>query len=122
MIGKAILSLAITDTKVDEIICLVRRPTQQQHAKVKEIVIADFLHYSEHHETFKNIAVLYYCVASTPALSIEKLFEKSPSTTRWLWQRPFGLLPQKWPWFCSVVKAQIAPRKAVCRCLGQRKS
>lgn len=62
MIGKAILSLAINDPKVDEIICLVRRPTQQQHAKVKEIVIADFLHYSEHRETFKNVAKLYYCV------------------------------------------------------------
>ncbi len=62
MIGQLILQHCLEDTAVQEVLGLVRKTTNLNHPKYKEIVVEDFLDYSKHDALLKDIEVVYYCL------------------------------------------------------------
>ncbi|HEX5168779.1 MAG TPA: NAD-dependent epimerase/dehydratase family protein, partial [Cyclobacteriaceae bacterium] len=62
MIGNIILSHCVQSDEVSEVISLVRRRTDKQHPKLKEIVLSDFTDYSAIASSLRNIDVAYFCV------------------------------------------------------------
>ena len=42
MVGQGVLRECLRDDEVTEVVSLVRRPTDSQHAKLREIVHSDF--------------------------------------------------------------------------------
>ena len=62
MVGQLILQLCLNEKSIGEVISLVRKPLPLSHAKLREIVVEDFLHYTPHEEQFKGVDAVYYCV------------------------------------------------------------
>ena len=97
MVGSIVLLLCLDSNEVSEIIALVRKSTSIQHPKYKEVVVTDFLDYTNQQQYFKEIDIVFYCLGaytgSVPAeefrvinydypLSLSKaIHEKSPNAT-----------------------------------------
>lgn len=97
MVGSIVLQLCLDSNEVSEIIALVRKSTSIQHPKYKEVVVTDFLDYTNQQQYFKEIDIVFYCLGaytgSVPAdefrlinydypLSLSKaIHEKSPNAT-----------------------------------------
>ncbi len=63
MIGNLILEECLQSDKINEIISLVRRPTNTKSSnKIKEIVIQDFEHYASQSVHFQNIDIAFFCI------------------------------------------------------------
>lgn len=62
MIGSHILSLCCMDSDIYEIISLVRKPSPSPPAKVKEIIVKDFLHCDSFIEELKDADIVFYCL------------------------------------------------------------
>lgn len=97
MVGSIVLQLCLDSNEVSEIIALVRKSTSIQHPKYKEVVVTDFLDYTNQQQYFKEIDIVFYCLGaytgSVPAdefrlinydypLNLAKaIHEKSPNAT-----------------------------------------
>ena len=62
MVGGIVLQLCLQHEDVHEVIALVRKQTNLQHEKYKEVVVADFLNYDKYTHLFNDTAVVYYCL------------------------------------------------------------
>jgi nucleoside-diphosphate-sugar epimerase len=62
MVGSVVLELCLDSSEVSEIISLVRKPTNIQHSKYKEVVVADFLQYQA--SLFNDVNIVYYCLGA----------------------------------------------------------
>ena len=62
MIGSQVIDLCLDDPGVSSITSLVRRPSGIQHAKLKEVIINDFLHLHKDAPYFNSIDVVFYCL------------------------------------------------------------
>lgn len=62
MIGRLVLNSCLHSEKIMEVISFVRKPTQQKHPKLKEILPADFEDYSPCEESFKNVDAAFFCL------------------------------------------------------------
>ena len=60
MVGGIVLQLCLQHEDVHEVIALVRKQTNIQHEKYKEVVVADFLNYDTYTHLFNETAVVYY--------------------------------------------------------------
>ncbi|HLN96534.1 MAG TPA: NAD(P)H-binding protein [Flavobacterium sp.] len=72
MVGKKVLELCLADDAISEVRSLVRRPTGQVHARLREYVVADFAHPEA--EAFVGCDVAFFCLgAYTGSVSNELL-------------------------------------------------
>ncbi len=62
MIGSAILKQALVSQEISEVISLVRKTSNHQDKKLKEITIKDFSDYSNYQSLFENIDIAYFCI------------------------------------------------------------
>lgn len=62
MVGKLILTHCLHAEKINEVISLVRKPTEQKHNKLTEVVISNFEDYSTLENYFKDIHVAFFCL------------------------------------------------------------
>lgn len=62
MVGGVLLDICLQSEQIGEVVSLVRKPTGVAHAKLKEIVVTDFLHYDDFLPAFAGADIIYYCV------------------------------------------------------------
>jgi uncharacterized protein YbjT (DUF2867 family) len=62
MIGSMILDMCLQQDEVKQVTSIVRKPSGKEHAKLVEVVHADFLNFSAIEDHFKNQDVCYYCI------------------------------------------------------------
>lgn len=76
MVGKLVLTNCLNSDKVTEVISLVRKPTEQRHDKLTEIVITNFEDYSNKESLFKDISVAFFCLGVYTGQVPDDLFKK----------------------------------------------
>lgn len=62
MVGQLILKNCLESSEIKEVVSLVRKPTDQQHEKLNEVVVKDFNNYSEHVSHFQNVDMAFFCI------------------------------------------------------------
>jgi uncharacterized protein YbjT (DUF2867 family) len=67
MVGQGVLRECLLDSAVTEIVSVVRAPTGQQHAKLREIVHRDFFDFSSIADQLANFDACFYCLGATSA-------------------------------------------------------
>lgn len=76
MTGGIVLNHCLESSEITQVTSFVRRPTEIKHPKLKEIVIDNFLDYSEHLNEFNNVDAVYFCIGVyTGAVSKQKFKE-----------------------------------------------
>jgi len=76
MIGRGVLLECLDHDSIEEVFCIVRRPTNESHPKYREIVHSDFKDYSEIADKLKGFDACYFCLGvSAAGLSEEKYTE-----------------------------------------------
>ena len=89
MVGGILLQSCLNCNVVDEVIALVRKPTQRSNEKYKEVIVDDFLDYHHLAHLFSGVDVVFYCLGVyTGAVPAEE-FRKSMLTTHTTWPNPF---------------------------------
>lgn len=62
MIGQLVLEHCLKTTEVKEVISLVRRKSEREHPKLKEVLIEDFSDYSAHSSSFEKVDTAFFCI------------------------------------------------------------
>ena len=62
MVGQGVLRECLMDEDVNTVISILRKPTGQRHAKLREIMHADFLDYSNLKTQFTGADACFYCL------------------------------------------------------------
>jgi nucleoside-diphosphate-sugar epimerase len=62
MVGSHLLDICIQSPEIETIFMLSRNPTVNQHEKVREIVVNDFLNYDRIIPIIKKIDVVFFCI------------------------------------------------------------
>jgi nucleoside-diphosphate-sugar epimerase len=62
MVGSILLQLCLNSNEVDEVISLVRKPTNRSNEKYKEVVVDDFLNYQHLAHLFSHVDIVFYCL------------------------------------------------------------
>lgn len=74
MIGQLVLQQALEHAAVTEVRALVRKPSGNQHPKLREIVVSDFTSLESYAVAFENITAAYFCLGVyTGSVSTEEL-------------------------------------------------
>ncbi len=76
MIGNLILQDCLDSQEIGKITSLVRKKRSEQHDKLREIELTDFLDYSNHENAFKNIDVVYFCIGVYTGAVPDQLFKQ----------------------------------------------
>lgn len=64
MIGSLVLQKSLGSKEVSEVVSLVRRSAGTHHAKLKEIIVPDFLDLEKQAQYFKNVDTVFYCLGA----------------------------------------------------------
>lgn len=64
MVGGEALRLCLSDPRVTEVISFTRRSTGMTSPKLKEILLSDFLDYSNYQQAFQKVDVTLFCLAA----------------------------------------------------------
>ena len=64
MIGQLIVESCLSSSELGQITSLARRPSEQQHPKLKEVIINNFADYSGQADLFKNIDAAFFCIGA----------------------------------------------------------
>ena len=76
MVGSLVLKNCLSSSEIAQVTILVRRNTNQNHPKLKEVVINDFKNYSEQKALFQDIDIGFFCIGVyTGQVSDEKFAE-----------------------------------------------
>ena len=62
MIGNIVLQHCIASTEIAEIVSIVRKPSSTINAKVKEVVLDNFLDYKTIQNSLNNCDIAYFCI------------------------------------------------------------
>lgn len=62
MVGGIILKQCLKSPEISQLTSFVRKKSKQNHPKLKEIVVENFLDYSKHQEEFVDVDVAYFCL------------------------------------------------------------
>jgi len=62
MVGNLILQACIQHSNIDEIISLVRKPTNEKSPKLTEVVVENFADYDHHSKYFENLGTAFFCI------------------------------------------------------------
>ena len=67
MIGQGALRECLLDPRVAEVLAVVRKPTGQQHAKLRELVHTDFTNYSDVAPQLAGYDACFFCLGTSSA-------------------------------------------------------
>ena len=76
MIGKRILEHCLSSNQITEVVSLVRRKTENNDPKLKEVIIADFSDYSAHSGLFENVDIAFFCIGVYTGQVPDKKFKE----------------------------------------------
>lgn len=76
MIGSIILDECLSSSKIDRVTSLARRKSNNEHPKLKEVIIEDFTDYANHRNLFKNIDSAFFCIGVYTGSVPDKLFKE----------------------------------------------
>ncbi len=76
MIGNEILMLALSSSEIETVVSLVRKPSNLQHDKLKQVVVDDFSDFTNHQNDFQNIDAAYFCIGAYTGQVKDDLFKK----------------------------------------------
>lgn len=62
MVGNHLLEICINSNEIEKIFILSRKPIQNKHQKIQEILIDDFMNYDEVISNFKHVDVVFFCI------------------------------------------------------------
>lgn len=62
MIGNLIVEQCLSTSNIAQVTSLVRRKTNHQHPKLKEVLINDFTDYSAQADLFQNVDAAFFCI------------------------------------------------------------
>ncbi|WP_421919271.1 NAD-dependent epimerase/dehydratase family protein [Marinifilum sp.] len=62
MVGAIVLKHCLESNEIDKITSFVREPTGIKHPKLNEIIVKNFLDYSDHLNEFQNVRAVYFCI------------------------------------------------------------
>lgn len=62
MVGGLLLKDCLSSTDIEVVISLVRKKTNTNHPKLKEVVISDFNDYSTHNTLFEDVDAAFFCI------------------------------------------------------------
>ena len=62
MVCNHLLEICINSNEIEKIFILSRKPIQNKHQKIQEILIDDFMNYDEVISNFKHIDVVFFCI------------------------------------------------------------
>ena len=62
MVGSLILKECLSSDKIEKVVSLVRRKSNNSHPKLHEELIVDFSDYSAHQALFENIDLAFFCI------------------------------------------------------------
>lgn len=65
MIGQGVLRECLLDPEIEEVLCIVRRPTGQKDAKLREIVHADFGDFSPIENQLGGYDACFFCLGAS---------------------------------------------------------
>jgi uncharacterized protein YbjT (DUF2867 family) len=67
MIGRGVLLECLEDPTVTKVVAVVRRPTGETHAKLEEVVHADFANYDAIESKLANLDACFFCLGVSSA-------------------------------------------------------
>jgi len=76
MIGQGVLRECLRDPRVAAVVVLVRRPTGQAHAKLREIVHGDFFDYSSIERELAGFDACFFCLGVSSAGMTEEAYRR----------------------------------------------
>lgn len=76
MIGELVLEHCLGSQDLSEVVSLVRRPSGKLHAKLREVVLEDFLTLEEGADYLEAIEVVYYCLGVYTGAVNRELFRE----------------------------------------------
>lgn len=76
MVGSIILDKCLSSSEINEVTSLVRKKSNNDHPKLKEVVVADFTDYSSHIGLFENIDCAFFCIGVYTGSVSDKLFKE----------------------------------------------
>ncbi|MEO1257539.1 MAG: NAD-dependent epimerase/dehydratase family protein [Bacteroidota bacterium] len=62
MVGSLVLQHCLSSSEITQVTSLVRRKTDHNHPKLKEVVISNFADYSAQVDLFQNIDIAFFCI------------------------------------------------------------
>ena len=62
MVGSLILDHCLNSPEIDHVTSLVRKSTDHEHPKLKEVVISNFADFSDRSEFFLDVDVAFFCI------------------------------------------------------------
>jgi len=76
MVGNIILDHCLSSSKVNKVISLVRKKSDNTHSKLNEVIIEDFTDYDKHRDLFKHIDSAFFCIGVYTGSVSDKLFKE----------------------------------------------
>lgn len=76
MIGSLILEQCLHSEHISEVICLVRKPSTQNHRKLTQIIIRDFEDYTDQSDFFQNVDAGFFCIGAYTGQVSNDVFKK----------------------------------------------
>lgn len=76
MIGQGVLRECLLDPRVAQIVSLVRRPTSQTHAKLKELVHTEFFDYGPIEADLSGVDACFFCLGVSSAGLSEEAYRR----------------------------------------------
>jgi uncharacterized protein YbjT (DUF2867 family) len=76
MVGEGVLRECLLDPGVERVLSITRRPCGQQHAKLREIVLPDFLDYSAIEPELRGHDACFFCLGTSSVGISHEAYEK----------------------------------------------
>lgn len=64
MIGSLVMEHCLASSEIGQVTSLVRKKSNREHPKLKEVVIADFGDYSENAAIFQKVDAAFFCIGA----------------------------------------------------------
>ena len=76
MVGSLVLKHCLSSAEINQVISLVRKKTNNNHPKLKEVVITNFEDYTTQTNLFQNIDAAYFCIGVYTGQVPDDVFKK----------------------------------------------
>jgi uncharacterized protein YbjT (DUF2867 family) len=76
MVGQGVLRECLLDPRVERVLSIVRTPTGQQHAKLRELLHRDFFDFSPIEYELSGYDATFFCIGATSAGKSEKEYSR----------------------------------------------
>ena len=87
LVGQGVLRECLSDPGVTRVVALGRRPSGQTHAKLEELVVADFNDLRAVENRLQPFDACLYCAGAPPIGTPEPNTGTSPSPSRPTWRK-----------------------------------